>query len=275
MELKLDTKTAQHIRSQLKPIIGSIREGAIKALNEVATILSPRAFNLKTEYLSGITKELHFGQYKNHIDSHNKISSRIDAMDKAGIENSSNSDYRNLKLDEQYNLNGVKLHELYFTNISDLHSEIRMDSVPFLRIAKEWGNFDKWQLDFIASAMSAREGWVLLYFDPFKQKYFNTFLESHTTNVPMMGIPVLVLDMHHHAWFKDYPGDRRNYINAMMLEINWAVVEARMIIAEMCNLNKLFMIEPVSAAVEPKTIALMPSREPPIGQDRIVSKQLV
>ena len=275
MDLKLNKQTAEHIRTALKPFLKTIKESSTQVLNEVATILTPRSFTLKTEYLSGITKETHLAGYKNYVDSHNRISSRLDSIDRTNVDNPNDSEYRNLKIDEQFNMNAVKLHELYFTNISDLHSEIRMDSIPFLRISKEWGTFDKWQLDFIACAMSSREGWVMLYFDPFKQKYFNTFFESHTNGVPVMAVPVLVIDTHHGAWWKDYPEDKRNYLNAMMLEINWAVVEARMVIAEMCQLHKLYMIEPVGATTEPKNISVMPSREPPIGQDQIVSRQVV
>ena len=270
--------TKQNI-SSLGQLEASVKEQAakiqktVKARTQVlseALVLVPKSFILKTEQLSATAKETHLSIYKNLVDSFNKISSRIDAIQKNDprTNNPNDSDFRRDKLDEQHNLNGAKLHELYFSIISDLNSDIRQDTIPYMRLVRDWGTFDAWQLDFRACGMNAMEGWAVLFFDPYKQKYMNTFIERNTDNIPVGAIPVLVVDAHHHAWFFDYPGEKLEYMNAMMNEINWAVVEARMLIAEMSQLHKLYMIEPVGATETPKSIALTPF-EPPIGKDKI------
>lgn len=264
----------EKIREVLKPTLNRLEplKEATKNVISEAIILLPKTFNLKTEYLSQVTKENHFKLYKNYVDSHNLVSSKIDTTPKADANNPNNSEYRRLKIDEQHNMNGVKLHELYFTNISDLSSEIRMDTIPFQRLSKDWGTFENWQIDFRACGMAATEGWAILYWEPFKKKYMNTFIEKHSENIPVMGIPVLVIDTWHHAWFRDHPGDKMNYLNAMMKEINWAVVEARMGIAEMCPLNQLYMIEPVSNTDPTSQLRMLPTNNAPIGKDQIVNK---
>lgn len=251
-------------------VVEKVKTTAKEIIKE-AVILLPKTFILKTEYLSQFTKENHFNIYKQHVQSHNLISSKLDTVLRTDADNPSNSEYRRLKLDEQHNMNAVKLHELYFNNISDLASEIRMDSIPYIRLANFWGSFDAWQFDFRACGMAATEGWAILYWDPFKQRYMNTFVEKNTENLPVCGIPVLVVDTWHHAWFKDHPEDKQNYLNICLKETNWNVVEARMAIAEASNLNHLFMVEPAPAAL-PQSTKIMPSNQPPIDKSQIVSK---
>ena len=170
-----------------------------KVLLKEGLILTPQTFSLKTEMLSGVVKETHLKIYKSFVDSFNSISSKLDSVNKDDALNPNDSVYRRLKIDEQNALNGVKLHELCFNNISDLHSEIRLDSLPYIRFAKDWGTFDKWQFDFRACALATNEGWAVCYYEPFKQKYMNCLVEGNTVNIPVGGIPVLVLDCHAHA----------------------------------------------------------------------------
>jgi Fe-Mn family superoxide dismutase len=241
-----------------------------KTLLKEAVILTPRTFVLKSDVQSPTTKENHEKLYKSYVDSFNKISSKLDTVPRSDSDNNNDSEFRRLKLDEVHNMNGVKLHELYFTNSGDLNSEIRADAVPFMRLARDWGTFDAWQLDFRACGMVAREGWAICYFDPFKQRYFNAFIEGHTMHLPLMCIPVLVMDTWHHAWFYDYPGDKMEYLNKSMREINWNVVEMRMLAAEMAKLHQLYAIQPVVGSEKERVITL--GSAPPVevlGKDSL------
>jgi Fe-Mn family superoxide dismutase len=266
--VKPSTEQATKAESVSKPLPKLIKE---------AVILTPKAFVLKTEYQSTTTKENHFKLYKNYVDSFNKISSKLDTVDKVQEpNNASNSEFRRLKLDEQSNLNAVKLHELYFDNISDLASNIGMDSIPFMRLARDWGSFENWQFDFRATAMAATEGWAILYWEPFKQRYLNCFVEKHTDGIPVGGIPVFVVDTFHHAWFRDYPDSpdgKINYLNASLREANWNVVEARMIIAERSNVQQIFMIKPAES-VNPGSLPnqVRIANAPPIDKSQVTTK---
>jgi hypothetical protein len=152
------------------------------------------------------------------------------------------------KIFGQSNFNGVNLHELYFSNISDLNSQIRADSLPFIRLSKDFGTFEQWQLDFRSCGMVALEGWAVCYFDPYSKKYTNCVVEKHSENIPVMGIPVIVVDTFHHAWFKDYSGDKKGYLNGTLQELNWSVIEQRMMIAERANLDQIYNIRPVQTS---------------------------
>ena len=237
------------------PVVKQTVETAKKLIKEAAIVM-PRTFVMKGEVQSPVTKENHEKLYKSYVDSFNKISSKLDTVPRSDADNNNNSEFRRLKQDEVHNMNGVKLHELYFTNSGDLNSEIRADAVPFMRLSRDWGTFDAWQLDFRACGMAAREGWAVCYFDPFKQQYFNTFIEGHTINLPLMCIPVLVVDTWHHAWFYDFPGEKMEYLNKSMREINWNVVEMRMLVAEMAKLHQLYAIQPVMGSEKERVVTL-------------------
>jgi superoxide dismutase, Fe-Mn family len=218
-------------------------------------VITPSVFTLKTERLSGDTKEMHLHLYKQHVDLITRTSAGAESSNKE--ESASNhSAYRTMKLDETYNLNAVKLHELYFNNISDLASEITIDSLPYLRLSRDFGTFNNWQFDFIAAAMAAREGWAILVFEPYRSVYMNVVVDGHTENIPMGSLPVLVLDLWSHSYYKDYGDDKRSYINNMMREINWAVVEARMAVAERSQIAALYQIRPMYSSKADELLTL-------------------
>ena len=251
--------TTAKIEKPVKEII-KITKNIIKE----AVILIPRSFILKTDVQSPTTKENHEKLYKSYVDSFNKISSKLDSVSKQDAENINDSEFRRLKIDENHNMNGAKFHELYFTNIGDLNSEIRADSIPFMRLSRDWGTFDQWQLDFRACGMAAGEGWTICYFDPFKQRYFNCFIEKHNMYIPLMGIPVVVMDTWHHAWFYDYPGEKMEYLNKSMRELNWDVIEMRMLASEMSKLNQIYAIQPVISNKKQDRGITLGSNTPPL-----------
>lgn len=245
-----------------KPVKEIIK--TVKNIISEAVILMPRSFVLKTDVQSPTTKENHEKLYKSYVDSFNKISSKLDSVSKQDAENPNDSEFRRLKIDENHNMNGAKFHELYFMNIGDLNSEIRADSIPFMRLSRDWGTFDQWQLDFRACGMAATEGWAICYFDPFKQRYFNCFVEKHNMYIPLMGIPVIVIDTWHHAWFYDYPGEKMEYLNKSMRELNWDVIEMRMLASEMSKLNQIYAIQPVISNKKEDRGITLGSNTPPL-----------
>lgn len=215
----------------------------VKPVVTEALVATPRAFVLKTEKLSKRTKEGHETLYKKHVDSFNKISSELDAANKHEAD-SYVSMYRALKMDECDNLNSIKLHELYFNNISDLASEISVDSIPFIKLSRDFGTFEDWQFDFLACCLSSREGWAMTVYEPYKGVYMNVCADGNAAGIPVGCIPVLVIDMWSHSYFKDYDIDKKSYAVAMMKEINWDVVEARMALADKSDMAALYHIKP-------------------------------
>lgn len=268
----LPEKKAPAPPAQQKPKT-SILESAKKALLKEASVLIPRTFTLKTEFLSSKAKQAHESLYKAYVDTFNKVSSMLDTVNTEDASANSSS-ARSLKLDEQYNLNAAKLHELYFSNISDLGSQVSVDSIPYIRLSRDFGSFDRWQFDFRACAMAAREGWVVTYYEPYKNIYMNCVIDGHSTGIPLGGIPIVVLDMWSHAYYRDYLEDKKSYINAMMKELNWNVVEARMTVAEKANTDIIFKIAPIMNSVPERILQNLNADNAPIEKEQIKTSEI-
>jgi len=196
-----------------------------------AYVAQSTKFDLKTELLSDKTKRAHQELLDGYVKKLNEVSAKIDGSDKSSA-NLNNSEYRSLKIDESYNLNAAFLHGLYFQNISDLTSQITVDSLAYMKIERDFGTFDRWQEDFIACALSARNGWAVTLYNTQLRRYVNTIIDLHSQNVMIGMQPVIVLDCWEHSYYRDYLKDRKTYVYAMMKELNWDVIEQRFQVAE-------------------------------------------
>jgi Fe-Mn family superoxide dismutase len=200
------------------------------ALNE-AVVSNIKSFALKTEFLSQGNKDNHIELYKAYVNASNEISAKLDSVDKSEV-NGNHSQFRSLKLDEAFNQNGVVLHELYFENISDLASEIAMDNFAYIKLSSDYGTFDAWQKDFLACCQASRCGWAVTGLNIFTGKYQNIMIDLHSQNVPVGIIPVIVMDVWQHAYYRDYLKEVKTYSSAMMKELNWNVIEKRIQLTE-------------------------------------------
>jgi superoxide dismutase, Fe-Mn family len=185
-----------------------------------------KTFNIVTDYLSNANLDNHVELYKNYIENFNKANAKLEALDKANA-NSNHSEFRSIKNDETFNMNAIYLHELYFANIGDNNSQINMDTLSYMRLARDFGSFDNWQKDFIACAQSSRCGWAITYLNTYTHTYMNCFIDLHSENVPTGMYPVIVMDMWQHAYYKDYLKDSKTYLLAMMKQLKWDIIEKR------------------------------------------------
>ena len=205
----------------------SVEQGTL----EEAYVIAAKTYNLSTEMLSMKSKKAQQDILNGHVEAVNSISAQLDAADREQA-SADHSEYRSLKIDESYNLNAAFLQGLYFDNISDLRSQITMDSLTYMRLERDFGTFDEWQKDFIACAMSSRDGWACTVHNGFLNRYMNVVIDLESTHVPINCYPVLVLNMGTSAYYRDYLSDKKTYIFAMMKELNWETVEDRVRKAE-------------------------------------------
>lgn len=223
LESGLTTNKSKEVKT------GSKRDN--KDVMSEAYVAQSTKFDLKTELLSDKTKRAHQELLDGYVKKLNEVSAKIDGSDKSSA-NLNNSEYRSLKIDESYNLNAAFLHGLYFQNISDLTSQITVDSLAYMKIERDFGTFDRWQEDFIACALSARNGWAVTLYNTQLRRYVNTIIDLHSQNVMIGMQPVIVLDCWEHSYYRDYLKDRKTYVYAMMKELNWDVIEQRFQVAE-------------------------------------------
>lgn len=196
-----------------------------------AYVVSASKYELSTEKLSEENKSAHQELMEGYAKALNEVSSALDTADRDNA-NPNNSTFRNLKIDEVHNLNAAFLHGLFFENISDVRSNLAMDSLTYMRLERDWGTFDAWQRDFIACALSSRNGWVVTVYNFFLKRYVNVVVDLHNVGIPFSSVPIIVLDCWEHSYYRDYLKDRRSYVFAMMKELRWEKIEDRIRKAE-------------------------------------------
>jgi len=219
------------LRASIRKTLGITNKNDHEDVLDEAYVTQAKQFDLNTEFLSTKNKRAHQELFDNYVESLNKISAELDAANREDA-NSTDSQYRSLKIDEIYNLNASFLHGLFFENISDPHSQIAMDSLTYMRLERDFGTFDEWQRDFIACAMSSRNGWAITVYNTFLNRYLNVCVDLHNINIPFSSFPIVVLDCWEHAYYRDYLNDKKTYVFAMMKELNWGVIEKRVDKAE-------------------------------------------
>ena len=159
------------------------------------------------------------------VNKINEIDTILNKNPNREASNSTYSLYRGLKRGETFSLNGVILHELYFTNIG---GSVRNPSdMVTLYINNYFNSFKQWSDDFIATAKASR-GWAILCYDQRSKTLRNISLDAHDVGNVNYSFPILVLDMYEHAYFLQYADNKAEYINQFMKNINWEIVDRRM-----------------------------------------------
>lgn len=181
---------------------------------------------LKYKELPGLSEkqlaEHHNVLYAGYVKKTNEIRGKLAAVDLTTA-NATYSDLRELKLEETFALNGVKLHESYFENIGGKGGA--PEGAVADMIMKDFGSYEKWVAEFMACGLVAR-GWVVLAFDLEEGRLMNIVCDLHSQGGIWGAVPVLVLDVYEHAYFIDYATGRKKYLETFMQNVDWSAANA-------------------------------------------------
>src|SRR3989344_3228263 len=178
--------------------------------------------------LDGLSAKLlseHLKLYQGYVKKSNEIQEKIKAADKSEA-NASYSYISELKRQETFAVNGMKLHEAYFGHLgpSATGQEAEPIGVPGGELArmieKDFGSHDIWKEDMVATGLSAR-GWAVLAYDFKDNRLHNYGADAHNVGAVWGAIPLIVLDVYEHAYFMDYGVNRKDYISSFFKNLNW------------------------------------------------------
>lgn len=169
----------------------------------------------------------HFTLYKGYVDNSNKMIAELDKVEKGSME------YYELKRRLGWEVNGVKLHELYFENLVKGNTgEVATDiaSAPNIKLALEssYGSLSGWEESLRRNGTIRGIGWVLLIKDHDTGAIMHTWVAEHNANIILNADILMVMDMWEHAYMTDYGIKKADYINTFIKSINWKVVESRL-----------------------------------------------
>lgn len=196
-----------------------------KILNE-AYVLQPKKYDIQTDVLSEKSIAANIQDFEDTVKIVNEVSAKLDTVDRTDL-NAKDSAFRELKAAETYNLNNAFLTSLHFDNIADPTSKVSMDSLAYIRLSRDFGSFEDWQKDFIACALSARDGYVVTVYNGSLNRYMNVMIDDCQVGMMANCFPVICLSVRERNYFRDYLNDRRSYVFAMMKELRWSLIEKR------------------------------------------------
>ncbi len=168
----------------------------------------------------------HYELYAGYVKKRNQIEKDLQTVNRENSASTTYSPYRALKVAETFAVNGSLLHELYFENMGV--QETQPGPTTMKLITCSFGSFDNFKKDFIDAGGVAR-GWVIMAYGLDDGRLHNYVLEAHNQNVPILSIPLLVLDVYEHAYMIDFGIKRVSYLDIFWQAINWNVVEERIV----------------------------------------------
>lgn len=166
----------------------------------------------------------HFKLYQGYVKNTNTIKDKISLLSNEKKYNT--PEYAELKRRLAWEFNGMLLHEYYFENLGGT-GVINAKSRLHKKIVENFGSFDNWRQDFIATGLIRGIGWVVLYWEPARQRLANYWINEHDTGHITGASPILVMDVFEHAYMTDYQLEKAKYIEAFFGNINWKVVQDR------------------------------------------------
>ena len=167
----------------------------------------------------------HFTLYQGYVNNTNKIAEALAEMIKNG--KTATAEFAELKRRFGWEFNGMRLHELYFENMTK-NSSLNKDSIILNKIIEAFGSYEAWETDFKSIGMMRGIGWVILYYDHLTDNLFNVWINEHDVGHLAGSVPLLVMDVFEHAYITDYGLKKADYIAAFLAAIDWDVVEGRL-----------------------------------------------
>ncbi len=167
----------------------------------------------------------HFTLYQGYVTNTNKLMDTQMQMVKDG--KAATPEFAELKRRFGWEFNGMRLHELYFSNMSKTGKALNQNSALAKKLAEQFGSHEAWEAAFKAVGTMRGIGWAILAYDPTGKKFFNLWINEHDVGQLAGTIPLLIMDVFEHAYMVDYGLKKADYIAAFLKVIDWQTAEKR------------------------------------------------
>lgn len=173
---------------------------------------------------SNLLLKLHFQLYNGYVKNTNIAYQRLSEISEKN--DLSSPEYGALKHRVDWEWNGMRLHELYFENLGG-KTPLDTGSALYEVIVRQFGSYENWKKEFVATGLMRGIGWVILYQDPQSKRLVNAWINEHDVGHLAGGSPLLVMDVFEHAYITEYGLDKGKYIEAFFANIDWKEVSNR------------------------------------------------
>ena len=174
--------------------------------------------------------DVHYnGHHKGYVNGANQFLERMEKVIKGELQ-SGQYDVQGLMRGLVFNINGHKLHALYWQNMAPAgKGGGKPGGLLADLIDKQFGSFERFKQVFTETANSLPgTGWTVLYYDTETGNLQIMTIENHFLN-QIIELPVLlIVDEFEHAYYLQYKNKRADYINAWWNVVNWDDAENRL-----------------------------------------------
>lgn len=202
-------------------------------------VTGQRSYAPKEWKLSGLTGisdntlQVHFGLYQGYVKNTNLLNEQLSEIIAAGKAAGADPHFAELTRRLGFEYNGMRLHEYYFDNMTSGANGAPSSGKLVDAIGECFGNFDTWKKDFSAVGGMRGVGWAIMYQDPWTGRLSNHWITLHEDGNVAGFNPILVMDVWEHAFLLDYkPAERPKYIESFFANVDWSVVESRLVPAK-------------------------------------------
>jgi Fe-Mn family superoxide dismutase len=176
---------------------------------------------LGTKGFSDVLLRNHFTLYEGYVSNTNKVT---DLLKNAEV---GTPQYNELKRRFGWEWDGMRLHELYFGNMTKEGSTIDKKTPLAKKIEEDFGSLEAWEKDFRGTGTMRGIGWAILARDTESGRLFNIWVNEHDGGHLAGANILLVMDVFEHAFALDYGLKRADYIVSFWNAIDWSVVQLR------------------------------------------------
>lgn len=181
--------------------------------------------------ISNRTMTVHFGLYEGYVKNTNLLNEELAEGMRRGDESGADPRFAELKRRLGFEYNGMRLHELYFDNMTASPGGTVPGPVRDA-LTGGFGDFETWKKDFVAVGEMRGVGWAIAYRDPASGRISNHWIGGHQDGHIAGFEPIVVMDAWEHAFIFDYkPAERAKYIEAFFANIDWKRIESRLTVA--------------------------------------------
>lgn len=180
--------------------------------------------------LAGLSKkqiEVHLALYEGYVKHVNLIREKLRELKESTGDNT----YLMSELRRRFafEFDGMRLHEYYFEQFEGGPVGGNENSPLEMAAKEKYGGLEGLVAHIKEVAGSRGIGWVVVYLDPIGSVLHTVFVNDHEVG-QLAGLPViLALDVWEHAFMVDYvPADKKKYIEAFFVNLNWGVCEKRL-----------------------------------------------
>lgn len=194
----------------------------------------PEQFTARTFDLGrvvGLSKhalDTHLGLYEGYVKETNALLEHLyDASQSTELSPNEQQRFDGLVQRFAFERNGMVLHELFFETLGGA-AKPPATGVLMEAFDISFGGFDEWKRDVHRLARTRGIGWVLTFRVADSNRLLNVWVDDHRRGLLAGLKPIAAFDFWEHAYLLDFkPSDRAKYLDVLLENYRWDVVEAR------------------------------------------------